>query len=177
LNTNKFTSIGESRLVLISRASRCISLELAIFLTCLLPLSGCNHRPAVAQVRGKVLYKDGSVPQGGVRSVRFEPEPDSTAQVRQGAGGSIGPDGSFEMCRRKPGDGVYLGKYAVTFTVWKAPRDRTSMIDEKYTNAATTPYHVTIDGDVDDLFFEIEPASGTRGRQSASVESRNERAN
>jgi hypothetical protein len=98
--------------------------------------------------------------------VRFEPEADTPAEARQGAGGSIGPDGSFEMCRRVPGDGVYPGKYAVTFTVCKAPRDRASLIEEKYTKSATTPYHVTIDGDVDDLFFEIEPIARTNRQKS-----------
>ncbi len=89
--------------------------------------------------------------------VRFEPTRDSPALVRQAAGGSIGDDGSFVLSTRKPGDGVYLGKYAVTFTVLKAPRDPVSLVEEKYTFSATTPYHVTVDGDQSDLFFEIEP--------------------
>jgi hypothetical protein len=135
----------------------------------LVPVAGCNRGPDVAEVRGKVLFKDGTVPRGGVCAVRFEPSLDAPQQIRQGAGGSIEADGSFEMCRRKPGDGVYPGKYAVTFTVWKAPREPVSLIDEKYTSSATTPYHVTIDGDVDDLFFEIEPVGGGGTRMPASA--------
>lgn len=123
-----------------------------------LMLGGCGGGPEVAQVRGKVLYKDGSVPKGGVRIVRFEPTETSTAKVRQPAGGSIGEDGSFELSTRKPGDGVFVGEYAVTFTVWKAPREPISLIKQEYTESATTPYNkVTIDGDRDDLVFEIEP--------------------
>lgn len=120
-------------------------------------LAGCNRGSAVAQVSGKVLYKDGSVPKGGVRIVRFEPTDDSPAEIRRAAGGAIAADGSFELSTRKPGDGIYLGKYAVTFTVVKAPRDPVSLIKPEYTRAATTPYHVTIDGDRNDLVFEIEP--------------------
>ncbi|MGD9632918.1 MAG: hypothetical protein AB7I57_07320 [Pirellulales bacterium] len=111
----------------------------------------------MAQVSGKVLYKDGSVPKAGVRVVRFEPTDDSPAEVRRPAGGAIGDDGSFTLSTRKPGDGVYLGKYAVTFTVVKAPREPISYIKPEYTRSATTPYHVTIEGDRDDLLFEIEP--------------------
>jgi hypothetical protein len=32
-----------------------------------------------------------------------------------------------------------------------------SLIQEVYTKSSTTPYHVTIEGDMDDLIFEIEP--------------------
>jgi hypothetical protein len=127
-------------------------------------LTGCNRRPAMAQAKGKVLFKDGTVPQGGVRVVRFEPATDTTAEVRKAAQGDILGDGSFEMYTRKPGDGVFVGKYSVTFTVWKGPRDRVSLIDEKYTTSATTPYKVTVDDDVDDLKFEIEPAAGPAPR-------------
>jgi hypothetical protein len=121
-------------------------------------LAGCSNRPATAEVRGKVLYKDGSVPQGGVCVVNFQPTTDSPAKIRKGAGGDINPeDGSFELYTRKPGDGVYLGKYAVIFTVCKGPMEPTSLIQHKYTTSTTTPYHVTVDHDVDDLVFEIEP--------------------
>jgi hypothetical protein len=119
--------------------------------------AGCNERPT-AQVKGTVLYPDGSVPQAGVRVIRFEPTPDTTAKIRKTASGEIADDGSFDLFTRKPGDGVILGKYAVTFSVLTGPRDRrVSIIDEKYTSKSTTPYTVTVDDDVDDLKFEIEP--------------------
>lgn len=92
--------------------------------------------------------------------MRFEPTKDSPAEIRKGASGQIGEDGSFEMSTRVPGDGVYLGKYAVTFAVWKGPRDPTSLIAEKYTNSATTPYEVVVDSDMNDLTFTIEPLPG-----------------
>lgn len=129
----------------------CVALFVAL-------IAGCNSRPT-AQVKGKVLYKDGSVPQGGVRVIRFEPTADTTATTRKTATGDIADDGSFEMYSRKPGDGVFLGKYAVTFSVWRGPRDRVSLIDEKYTASATTPYTVTVEGDMEDLKYELERAA------------------
>jgi hypothetical protein len=109
------------------------------------------------QVRGKVLYKDGSVPKGGVCVVQFIPTSESTGEVRRGAGGPINPDGSFEMHTRKAGDGVFPGEYAVTFAVWPGPMDPRPLVLPKYINPKTTPYKVTVDHNIDDLKFEIEP--------------------
>jgi hypothetical protein len=121
-------------------------------------VTGCGQDSPVAQVKGKVLYKDGSVPKGAIRVVRFEPAVDSTSVVRKAASSDIdAADGSFELFTRKPGDGVYRGKYKVTFTVLPDPRSQESLILDKYTISATTPYEVSVDRDVDDLAFEIEP--------------------
>jgi hypothetical protein len=122
--------------------------------------SGCNRGPAMAQVSGHVFMKDGSVPKGGVRVVRFEPIKDSTAAVRKAASGPIQDDGSFTMYTQFPGDGVHVGEYAVTFGVMKGPMDPISLIDAKYTSAATSPYKVTVDGDLEGLKYEIEPLPG-----------------
>lgn len=121
-------------------------------------LSGCGGRLATAQVRGKVVYKDGTVPKGGVCVVQFQPSADSPAKIRKAASGDVQPDGSFEAYTRKPGDGVFLGKYDVTFAVWKGPMEPVSLIADKYTTAATTPYTIEVEGDRDDLLFKIEPA-------------------
>jgi hypothetical protein len=123
---------------------------------------GCSDRPDAAQVGGKVLMKDGSVPQGGVRVVQFVPASDSPAEIRKGASGEIKDDGSFVAYTRKPGDGVFLGKYDVTFSVWKSAMDSTSLIDPKFSRASTTPYHVTVEEDIDDLKFELDPAPAGR---------------
>lgn len=111
----------------------------------------------MSQVSGKVLYKDGSVPKGGVCALQLVPQGNNPDQVRKGAGGDIGPDGSFTLYTRKPGDGVHHGDYAVTFSVWKGPMEPVSYIQPKYVNPSTTPYKLTVDGDVSDLKFEIEP--------------------
>jgi hypothetical protein len=139
---------------------------LALYLLLLLVLPsavGCSDRRDAAQVSGMVLMKDGSVPQGGVRVVQFVPAKDSTAEIRKGASGEIRDDGSFVAYTRKPGDGVLLGKYDVTFSVWKSPMDSTSLIDPKFSRASTTPHHITVTDDVDDLKFELETAPA-RGR-------------
>ncbi|TWT74531.1 hypothetical protein Pla123a_33540 [Posidoniimonas polymericola] len=134
-------------------------LALALLLLAAAPaLLGCSGRPATAQVSGKVLYKDGSVPEGGVCLVQFQPTDDSTAEVRKAASGAIQPDGTFEVYTRKPGDGIFLGKYAVTFSIWKAPMEPISYVDAKFAKPETTPFVVDIDGDRDDLLFEIDRA-------------------
>ena len=132
-------------------------LVLVVCVLCLSAILGCGGRAGTAQVKGRVLYKDGTVPTGGVCVVQFMPAEDSTAKIRKAASGEIQKDGWFQAYTRKPGDGVFVGKYDVTFSVWPSVTDSTSLIDLKYTNAATTPHHVTIEDDVDNLEFEIEP--------------------
>lgn len=139
----------------------CLRLLMLLLLTAFSSV-GCDDRPPTAQVSGKVTMKDGSVPQGGVRVVQFVPATDSTAEIRKGASGEIKDDGSFVAYTRKPGDGVFLGEYDVTFSVWKSAMDSTSLVDPKFTRASTTLYHVTIDDDVDNLSFELEPAPAGR---------------
>ena len=130
----------------------------ALLTLCLVGALGCGGRAGTAQVSGRVLYKDGTVPQGAVCVVRFQPAADSPAKIRKAASGEIEKDGWFKAFTRNPGDGVFVGKYDVTFSVLQDVTDsRTSLIDKKYTRAKTTPYHVTIDDDVSDLDFVIEP--------------------
>jgi len=123
----------------------------------------------MAQVKGTVLYKDGSAPKGGVCAINFSPTDGSTAEVRKSATGKIGPDGSFEMWTKMPGDGVHLGEYAVSFAVWPGPMDPRSLIEPKYTGPKTSGYTVNVTDDVDDLKFEIEPLPGAAGRPGAGA--------
>jgi hypothetical protein len=125
--------------------------------------SGCRRGPAMANVRGKVFYKDGTVPNGSLAIVKFIPTDDSPAEVRKGATGAIESDGTFDMVTRIYGDGVYLGKYAVTFAVEKGEGPSKSVVVQKYTNKATTPFTVEVTDDVDDLKFEIEALPGVTG--------------
>lgn len=122
-------------------------------------LIGCGGGPKTAQISGRVLFKDGTPPKGGVCAIQFLPAADTTAEIRKAASGDIREDGSFEVYTRKPGDGIFVGKYDVTFAVWESPMSSKSLIDAKYTSPTTTPYHVTIDQDADDLAFEVEPAA------------------
>lgn len=105
---------------------------------------------------GHVKFDDGSPIQGAVRSIVFAPTDDTTAEVRKAASGTIGDDGSFTMYTRKAGDGVYKGKYAVTFMVLKDPKLGGLLVPEKYTFGETTPFKVEVTGDRSDLLFELE---------------------
>ena len=120
---------------------------------------GCGKTHPIAQVSGKIQLKDSSLQTAGIRMVRLEPTGDTSATIRKGASGTINEDGSFQLYTRRPGDGVYLGKYAVTFAFYRGAMDQRSLIPAKYTSAATTPYQVVVDDDRDDLSFEIEPIS------------------
>jgi hypothetical protein len=148
--------------------SRCEAGLAVLALLILVGFSGCNRGPAMYQVRGTVLYKDGSVPKGGVAVVRLQPAQGTTAEIRKGATGAINPDGSFELYTRTPGDGVYEGEYDVTFGVYKGPMDPTPLIQAKYMNPSTSGYSVTVDGDQTDLKFEIEPLPGVTGAKASA---------
>ncbi|MCC6494568.1 MAG: hypothetical protein IT424_16275 [Pirellulales bacterium] len=142
-----------------SRLVRCV-LALAVATA----LSGCSGRPDAVQVSGTVTFKDGSVPQAGVRVVQFVPAQDSPAKIRKAATGEIRDDGTFVAFTRKPGDGVHVGKYDVTFSVWEGVMNSVSLLDGKYSSPTTTPYHVNIEDDVSDLVFEVEPPAKKSGR-------------
>jgi hypothetical protein len=146
---------------------------LLLIVPCATALSGCGGKPMV-RVRGKVTYKDGSIPQGGVAVVNFTPASDSTAEIRKGATGAIESDGSFEMTTRMPGDGVYLGSYNVAFVVQRNAMDATtSLILPKYNSPSMSGYSVTIDKPKDDLHFEIEPLPGAGGASAAGGDATN----
>lgn len=118
--------------------------------------TGCNTGPKVVEASGTVTF-EGGVPAGaGVKVIRFEPTPDSAAEVRKGASCNIADDGSFEMFTRVPGDGVYAGKYAVVFSVLNSPIEQKSLISSKYTSSATTPYVIELTDDRRDLSFSLE---------------------
>jgi hypothetical protein len=115
---------------------------------------GCGG--PTAQISGHAKFADGSSIKGGVRKVIFAPTDDTTAEVRKAASAEIADDGSFAMYTRKAGDGVYKGKYAVTFMVLDNPRDGGLLVPEKYTYEETTPFKIEVTGDRSDLVFELE---------------------
>jgi hypothetical protein len=138
-----------------SSLSSCFRLALAVFAATLLGFAGCGSSQT-AQVSGHVHYKGGAPITGNIRVIRFEPTPDSTAAIRKTASSEIAPDGSFTLFTRKVGDGVYPGKYAVTFTVLSGATDGRILVDPKYTSVETTPYLVDVTGDMPGQQFEIE---------------------
>ena len=121
----------------------------------LLLVAGCGSKDAY-QVSGRAQYKDGSPITGGVRIIRLEPAEDSTATIRKGASATIAEDGSFELFTRRPGDGVFVGKYAVTFSVLTQPLGGRSLIPERFTRADSTPFAIVVDDDKSGLLYELE---------------------
>lgn len=117
-------------------------------------VAGCGG--PTAQVSGHAKFADGSPIKGGVRTIIFAPTDDSTAEVRKAASADIADDGSFALYTRKRGDGVYKGKYAVTFMVMKNAREGGLLVPEKYTYEETTPFKIEVTGDRSDLVFELE---------------------
>jgi hypothetical protein len=137
-----------------------IALSILLFgAACLCVVAGCGKSHPMARVRGKVEFPDGKIPAAGVRMIRFECAADSDATLRKGATGSINDDGSFELYTRRPGDGVHLGKYDVTFAFCRSVTDQRPMIPAVYTKSATTPFHVVIEEDVENLTYKIEPGT------------------
>jgi hypothetical protein len=132
---------------------------LLVVLPCLAALPGCGSKE-MYQVRGKVTYKDGSVPKGILAIVTLTPTGDSSATVRKGASGPIEPDGSFVMVTRVPGDGVHRGEYGVSFRVLRDATSTTSLISPKYSSMAPPPFTVNVDHDISDLSYQIERAEG-----------------
>lgn len=117
---------------------------------------GCDSRDMV-NVSGRVQYKGGTPIEGQIQVIRFEPTDASPATVRKAASADLGPDGTFELFTRKPGDGIYRGRYAVNFTVLTSYVNGKSLIDPKYESPATTPYVVDVTDDMSDLLYELEP--------------------
>ncbi|HOM16296.1 MAG TPA: hypothetical protein PLQ00_03165 [Thermoguttaceae bacterium] len=127
---------------------------------------GCSRQPSVnmVPVRGTVKFTDGTIPQGEVATVFFEPV-DIGAQANQLAPGVFrkaafgdinSKDGSFQLTTVSPGDGAIVGKYKVIFQVHKTYLGRESLIPEKYTRAETTPFEVTVEPGCGPFTFELE---------------------
>jgi hypothetical protein len=118
-------------------------------------LAGCGPKETY-QVGGRVQYVDGSPITGAVRVIRFQPTDDSSATIRKAASADIAADGTYTLFTRRPGDGVFRGKYAVTFSVLTQPLGGKSMIHDYYTDSRSTPFTVEVDEDKTDLDFELE---------------------
>jgi len=121
-------------------------------LLALLASAGCGSSgPEMVPVGGTVKFSDGTVPQGEVAVVRFEPvQPGdagaggSEAEILKGASSDIGPDGSFTLTTVAPGDGVIPGRYKVCFTVLKTYVGEEPLVPAQYRNAQSTPFEVTV---------------------------------
>lgn len=115
------------------------------------------------KVAGKVKYSDGTIPQGEVCVIRFEPASLATGQadaMTKAASGTIQADGSYQLTTVDPNDGVFPGDYKVTFTI-KAKYDGASpnLVAPQFATAATSPLSVSVQsGDTKPLDFVIDKA-------------------
>ncbi len=137
------------------KASTTVLVLTAVFL---LGIPGCGSKGSkMVPVRGTVKFVGGTVPQGEVATVSFQPVSAGEGQPIKGAQGTINQDGSFEMFTRKPGDGVMVGRYKVCIIVRKKYMDPKSwVVPQKYVDAKTTPFEVNVEKAISDLKYELD---------------------
>ena len=121
-------------------------------------LMGCGDSPVdMVSVSGTAAFEDGSVPQGEVVQVVFEPASDGPQAIKKAASGDIGPDGHFELMTRRPGDGVIPGKYKVFFIAHKTMMGQEPLLPPRFNSADQTPFEVTVeDGDNEPFSFTLQ---------------------
>lgn len=109
-----------------------------LVLACGCLVAGCgSSKPAPIPVTGTVKLSQGSLPEGEISVIRFEPitpGPDIKA-----ASGDIAKDGTFKLTTLKPGDGAYPGDYKVVFSVWKTYIGREELLAPQFTKSEETP--------------------------------------
>src|SRR5688572_11878113 len=138
--------------LLVSRMVRVGNIALlvvALLVVALCSFSGCGSREReLVKVSGTVKYSDGTLPQGDVMVVRFEPISLSTGTLdpqSKAASGAIQPDGTFQLHTKDPGDGVFPGEYKVAFTIMqKYESDSPSLVASEFTSGATSPLSATV---------------------------------
>lgn len=127
----------------------------SLFALIALVLAGCGQSRSHVPVTGTVKYGDGTVPQGDISSVTFQPS--SPLPGAKGAAGNIGPDGAFELRTVKPGDGALPGDYKVTIHVTQGYPNGKSMVAKKFTSHADTPLTASVTAGDDNHFdFTVE---------------------
>lgn len=123
-------------------------------------LIGCGEASPYVPASGTVKYDDGTVPQGDIASITFQPK--TSGPGTKGAQGSIKPDGSFELHTLRQGDGVKPGAYIVTVNVMLGFSGGNSVIPVKYSKARETPLSAEIEANGENRFeFIIEKSAGT----------------
>ena len=118
-------------------------------------LTGCSNLPfELVPVSGSVKYKDGTVPEGMVRVVRFEAIADAQGNKSpRAAANFLEPDGTFQLMTMRPRDGAIPGDYNVVLLFWKDATTRESTIPPAYGKANTTPLPiVTVESGGDNRF-------------------------
>lgn len=126
-------------------------LNLLLMVCAALVLVGCGKSTPypMAPAKGIVKFEDGSIPQGEVMIIRFEPNlppGGGTGPRPSPASGEINPqDGSFEMMIGRGNlAGAPVGEHKVTFTIIDDYANPKSLIPEDYNKSSTTPITATV---------------------------------
>ena len=123
--------------------------------------AGCNAS-GVYPVSGTVKFTDGPMPMSEVATIRFEPIEGTTKKDQaKVASGRIAADGSYKLTTLEPDDGAYRGEYKVTFIMRKEYMGTGSLVDPKFTSAATTPHSAKVTSGSNKFDFELTRAPGT----------------
>ena len=116
---------------------------------------GCGSRLKLHKVTGTVKFPDGSVPQGEMATITFQP-----ANVMEGkpASSNLEQDGSFQLFTLDQRDGGALaGDYRVIVHVTEDYPDLKFLVARKYADARETPLTATVKASQKNHFdFEVE---------------------
>jgi len=118
-------------------------------------LVGCGEAKPYVPASGTVKFDDGTVPQGDISSITFQPK--STGPTTKGAQGSIEPDGSFELHSERQGDGAKPGDYSVTIHAMVGYPNGKSVVPAIYSDPRKTPLEAEVKASGENRFeFVIE---------------------
>jgi hypothetical protein len=124
-------------------------------------IAGCSQGPTVYRVKGKVTYQGKALTTG---VVAFHHTDQKSPLVK----GEIGPDGTFQLSTRRPGDGAAPGEYRVTVTsmtpgkgvegIDKDYRPPQPLIPLKYMRLDESPLKATVEArDDNDIQLSLTP--------------------
>lgn len=122
---------------------------LLLFVGAIFLLAGCSDgRPARVPVAGTVFIDGKPLTKGSIMVIPDGERP---------AGGSIGPDGRFQLTSYQLNDGVVPGTHRVTVQATEhiSERETRWLTPPKYGDAATSELSVTISEPTDDLKIEL----------------------
>ncbi|WP_425614471.1 hypothetical protein NA78x_004340 [Anatilimnocola sp. NA78] len=130
--------------------------SLLLLMMVVVAVTGCNPK-GVNPVRGKISFAGGQRPAAEIAVIRFEPvhDPNAAEGTFKAASGDIQPDGTYRLTTFDPNDGALAGEYKVVFTVLKTYMGRESLVDKKFTTAATTPFTASVKSGSNSFDFDL----------------------
>ena len=115
---------------------------------CAVVFAGCGgSEPKPIPAKGIVKFDDGTIPQGEVAVIRFEPVASVATEGSPQAGvasANLQPDGRFVLGTLDKDDGAYAGDYKVVIVLRKSYLEGGDVVHPKFAKAATTPLSATV---------------------------------